>query len=39
MTFATDTLTVAKVSTGTLINTGVVRLMGYTVATLPAGTI
>ncbi len=38
MTFATDTLTVAKVSTGTLINTGVIRLKWYTVATLPAGT-
>jgi len=38
LTFLTDTLTATKVSTGTLISTGVVRLQGYTVATLPAGT-
>ncbi len=45
MTFATDTLTVTKIIgstsvTSALINsTGTVRLKGYTVATLPGGTI
>ena len=38
LTFATDTLTSTKVSTGTLLSTGVIRLKGYTVAALPAGT-
>ena len=44
LTFATDTLTVTKLSAPTSvttplhISTGVVRLKGYTVATLPAGT-
>lgn len=37
-TFATDTATITKVSSGTVISTGVVRLKNYTVATLPAGT-
>lgn len=39
LTFSTDTLTATKVSSGTVISTGVIRLKGYTVATLPAGTI
>lgn len=39
MTFSTDTLTVTKVSSGTITSTGTVILKGYTVATLPAGTI
>ena len=44
MTFATDTLTVTKLSALTsvlspsIISTGIVRLKNYTVATLPAGT-
>lgn len=38
LTFSGDTLTATKVSTGTLLSTGVVRLKNYTVATLPAGT-
>lgn len=44
MTFATDTLTVTKiigstsVTSALLASTGTIRLKGYTVATLPAGT-